>query len=62
MLRLQRRIKEGVIKNSDVCVLYVDAKKNGAEVTELRLDQDGDFIDSWPNGFFEERFNDVFGY
>ena len=62
MLRLQRRIREGSIKNTDVCVLYVSTKNNGAEVQELRLDNDGDFIDSWPNGFFEERFNDVFGY
>ncbi|MDM5139582.1 DUF3696 domain-containing protein [Aeromonas hydrophila] len=62
MLRLQRRIREGLIKNTDVSVLYVNAKNNGAEVKELRLDKDGDFIDSWPNGFFEERFNDVFGY
>ncbi|WP_223509272.1 AAA family ATPase [Rahnella sp. GSA61A] len=61
ILRLQRRIKEGKLSHKDICVVYVDPTSQGAEVSELRLDADGDFIDEWPNGFFEDRFNDVFG-
>ncbi len=25
----------------------------------LRLDEYGDFIDPWPNGFFDERFEEL---
>jgi predicted ATPase len=62
ILRLQRRIKEGAVSHKDICVIYVEPTNNGAEINELRLDKDGDFIDEWPDGFFEERFKDVFGY
>jgi hypothetical protein len=27
---------------------------------KLRLDENGDFIDAWPDGFFEESYNEVF--
>lgn len=61
MLRLQRRIKENKINKELISVLYVDVGENGAQVTELSLDDDGDFTVEWPNGFFEERLNEVFG-
>lgn len=61
MLRLQRRIKEKKIDKNLISVLYVDVGENGAQVTELPLDDDGDFTIEWPNGFFEERLNEVFG-
>ncbi|MGO4300864.1 N-6 DNA methylase [Leifsonia sp. RAF41] len=62
ILRVQRRIREGAFRASDVAVIYVDQDPNGeALVSELRLDEDGDFTDAWPHGFFVERFDDVFG-
>lgn len=62
LLRLQRRIREGVISNDDVSVLYVDSKADGTSTIQtLRLDTDGSFLDEWPGGFFEERFNEMFG-
>lgn len=61
MLRIQRRINEGRIRCRDVCVLYVDLKdSDGCYIKELEINEDGDFIDEWPHGFFEESFNDVF--
>jgi hypothetical protein len=27
----------------------------------IGLDQDGEFTDEWPDGFFEEGFNEIFG-
>jgi len=59
MLRIQRRIREGKISNSDVSVLYVDCGDNGAKITPLSLDEEGDFNEHWPNGFFEERLDEV---
>jgi predicted ATPase len=62
LLRLQRRIREGLIKNTDVSVLYVDTLPDGTStVQHLRLDEDGSLIDEWPGGFFEERYNEMFG-
>ncbi|MCS5723467.1 DUF3696 domain-containing protein [Herbiconiux sp. CPCC 203407] len=62
MLRIQRRIREGVLDSSSVAVLYVDQSEDGsALIRELRLDNEGDFIDNWPHGFFVERFDELFG-
>ena len=62
VLRLQRRIREGKLSPQDVSVLYVDPRgKQGSVIEELRLDEDGEFIDEWPDGFFAEGFNEMFG-
>jgi predicted ATPase len=58
--RLQRRIREKKITNRDVSILYINpAGKKGSTIQELRLDEDGEFIDLWPDGFFVETFNDM---
>lgn len=62
ILRLQRRIREGTISAADVCVLYVDPRgEKGSVIQELRLDEDGEFIDLWPDGFFVESFSELMG-
>jgi predicted ATPase len=55
MLRLQRLVRERALKQDDVAVIYVVAGAEGSSATRLRLDEDGDFIDEWPGGFFPER-------
>ncbi|MGY5268262.1 DUF3696 domain-containing protein [Paraclostridium bifermentans] len=60
MLRIQKLIREGVITNKDVSVIYIDRQNDGSKCMELRLDEDGDFIDEWPNGFFEEGYEEMF--
>ena len=59
-MRLKRLIREGKLTNDDVCVIYVQRTKNGSKCLELRLDEDGDFIDEWPDGFFEDGYKEVF--
>ena len=60
ILRLQRRIKEGKINSKDVSVLYVRPQgADGSTIQQLRLDEDGGFIDHWPDGFFDEGFNEL---
>ena len=62
ILRVQRRIQEGTLDSTDVAVIYVGQHPEGhAIIQELRLDEAGQFIDSWPNGFFMERVDDLFG-
>lgn len=61
MLRLARRIAQGIIPPEYLSVLFVEPLADGqSRVMRLRLDERGDFIDEWPGGFFEERFNEIF--
>ena len=59
VLRLQRRVYEKKIKPEDVSVIYVSRGPEGAEAQRLRLDEEGDFIDEWPDGFFPERLREL---
>jgi predicted ATPase len=70
ILRVMRRIRE-TARNSlpegkpaicpdDVAVLYVQPGENGSTVQELRIDEQGRFVDNWPQGFFEERLDEMF--
>jgi len=60
ILRLMRRIREGKIKPEDVGVVFVEPLARGSRFIELGIDEDGDFIDEWPGGFFEESFHEKF--
>ncbi|MBE9220468.1 DUF3696 domain-containing protein [Dolichospermum flos-aquae] len=60
ILRLQRLIREGQLKPEDISVIYVDSDQEGSQCLELRLDEEGDFIDEWPDGFFEDDFKEIF--
>jgi hypothetical protein len=60
MLRLQARVREGKIAPERIAVLYVDSDVDGAaRIIKLRLDDEGAFIDEWPQGFFEERLAEI---
>lgn len=61
ILRLQKRIRERKISKDDVSILYVaPSSEYGSTITNLRMDERGDFLDEWPEGFFEESFNELF--
>lgn len=70
MLRLLRRIREttenevppGVIglSSNDLAVIYVESSDDGVRFRPLRVDPEGEFIDRWPKGFFEERAEELF--
>ncbi|WP_422466319.1 MULTISPECIES: DUF3696 domain-containing protein [unclassified Endozoicomonas] len=65
ILRLLRRIRETSeqelpleyqrVNPNDVSVIYLDPSENGVKVKHIRIDEDGEFIDRWPQGFFAER-------
>jgi hypothetical protein len=62
VLRVLRRVREGLIAPSDVAILYVDLDDTGAAfVRRLEVDADGDLVDGWPGGFFDERLAEVLG-
>ena len=59
ILRLQRLVRKKLLKPEDVSVIYVSRGPEGAKALRLHLDEDGDFIDEWPNGFFLERLREL---
>ena len=49
ILRLMRRIREGKISPDDVGVVFASSPlARGSRFIELRIDEEGDFIDEWP--------------
>lgn len=70
MLRLLRRVRqarefdlpEGLVTLSpdDLAVHYVEPSEFGTEFKQLRVNEDGDFMDEWPHGFFDERDEELF--
>jgi ABC-type lipoprotein export system ATPase subunit len=62
VLRMKRLIRRGVLNAKDVALLSVNSNPDGtSSVTRIRLDSDGEFIDEWPRGFFDERLDEIFG-
>ena len=55
ILRLQNKIKEKAIDPKDVSIIYVHPTDSGGDIISIPLDSDGDFLVSWPDGFFAER-------
>lgn len=70
ILRLLRRIRETTegdigdrsipLTPQDIAVYYIQPTPDGARVELLEVDETGDFIFQWPNGFFEERAKELF--
>ena len=70
VLRLQRRAREtfrGVgdsslrLKAKDLSLVYFKPDNDQTEVHLIRLLSTGEFIDVWPDGFFDERDEDLWG-
>lgn len=71
LLRILRRIRETgagrapltelQVRPEEVSVLFFDSQGDGRTVVRrLRIDEDGEFLDRWPGGFFDERDKDLF--
>lgn len=70
MLRLLRRVRQSQTSGSiskidhlqadDLAVHYVEPAHEGTQFMRLRVSDDGDFLDEWPEGFFDERDDELF--
>jgi len=67
LLRLLKRVRQSHshasagLDSNDLVVLYVNPEMDGtSKVSRLRISPEGEFIDRWPKGFFEERWKDLF--
>lgn len=65
ILRLLKRIRQTTdkelpenyqpIEEDDVSIVYLEPTENGVVTKRIRVDEDGEFVDRWPQGFFVER-------
>ena len=70
ILRLLRRIEEThsgelpegkpALQPDQVSVVFLEQCDGRVRATPLRIDETGEFVDRWPQGFFEERSNELF--
>lgn len=70
VLRLLKRIRQTTQKElpsgrleitpAGLAVHYVEPTDEGVRIKPLRVDSDGEFVDQWPQGFFEERAKELF--
>jgi hypothetical protein len=70
LLRLLRRIRESAegaeetftssLTPDMLSIVYVKLQKEGIEVTSLLITEEGEFTGQWPEGFFEERAEELF--
>jgi len=71
LLRILRRVRqtsEGKVLDRElqcqpeaIAVLYFSPQPDGStQVHQLRVTRGGDFMDRWPDGFFEERSRELF--
>lgn len=63
LLRAQRRIRERSVPgftNEQLGVQFVTSVDGMGVVKDLRVDESGGLSDPWPDGFFDERFDDLF--
>ena len=59
VLRIQKLVREDKLRPEDVAVLFVSRGAEGSTIKRLALDEDGDFVDEWPGGFFPERLREL---
>jgi predicted ATPase len=70
LLRILRRIRETTndelpedapaMNPNGVAVYYFTPSNQGIEANRLRINEQGEFLDPWPDGFFEERIEELF--
>jgi len=70
ILRLMRRIREtsrkklesGILGLSaeDISVLYIQSKDSQTVVKVIDIDKDGEFVQPWPDDFFDQDFHERF--
>ena len=56
--RICTRIAEGDFKSSDVAIYYLNPTKNGTEIIDVNINDNGQY-ENFPEGFFEERYKEA---
>jgi predicted ATPase len=69
MLRFLRRIRESAdnelppgvapLSPDSLSIYFSEQGENGITFLPIRVDREGEFIDRWPHGFFNERIGEI---
>ncbi len=59
-LRWQKLVRRDLMDKETISFIYVNRDESRSTITEINLDEDGDFTRLWPEGFFEERMEELF--
>ena len=59
LLRLLKEIRNKNLKQKDLKVFYVDKDKNGSEIIEMDISEEGELISQWPEGFFSTELDEM---
>lgn len=59
VLRLLKLIKNKVIKPDDLSVNFIEKINGEARIINIGVNEDGEFTNNWPKGFFKERLNEL---
>jgi hypothetical protein len=73
LLRIRKLIRQNLLDPEMVRVLYVDNQEFDREtesyyassessIHTIEIDAEGDFVDPWPGGFFEDRLHELPGW
>lgn len=60
MLRLLKRVREEILKPEDLAIYYFENDNGQTKATKIGVDEEGEFTEAWPQGFFEERLEELF--
>jgi len=60
ILRLLKRLREGILKPEDLAIYYFENDKGKTISNRICVDSEGEFTTPWPEGFFEERLEELF--
>lgn len=58
LLRIQRRVAEGILRPDQVAIYFVEMTETGSQLRQIGINHDGE-VDWWPQGVFEEDFDEV---
>jgi predicted ATPase len=71
VLRLLRRVRESfsdellhtslTLLPKDLGLIYFRPVGDKTSIYEIRVSDDGQFLDAWPEGFFDDRDEDIWG-
>jgi predicted ATPase len=59
VVRLQQHVAAGLINPKDIVFYYVFAEGGKKSIKKLTLDENGFFLDEWPQGFFPQKLEET---
>jgi len=59
ILRMKKLVRDGELDPNDVNIVHVSPGTTGSVITNIGLDNDGEFTNEWPGGFFRERAQEI---